>query len=100
MNSNKSIYSKNIFFIKIPFFLVALSIVQILIALAVTGFAIAASALSCKVLCCQNKTQGAILNQPGLIPFYHFTIFTLLYLMNYSKCHKENKDSTTQSSKD
>jgi hypothetical protein len=50
---------------------VALNIVQIVIALAVTGFAIATAALSCKALCCHNKTQGAILNQPGLISFEH-----------------------------
>ena len=57
-------------------FLVALNIVQIVISMAVTGFAIATAALSCKALCCQSKTQGALFNQPGLLPFYHMcTIF-------------------------
>jgi hypothetical protein len=61
---------------------VALNITQIVIAVAVTGFTIATSVLSCKALCCQNKTQGSLLNQPGL--YYFLSIFYRLFAAVYT----------------
>jgi hypothetical protein len=55
---------------------VALNITLIVIAVAVTGFTIATSALSCKALCCQNKTQGALLSQPGLYHLFAICLFS------------------------
>jgi hypothetical protein len=55
---------------------VALNITLIVIALAVTGFTIATSVLSCTALCCQNKTQGALLSQPGLNPLFTICLFS------------------------